>query len=374
MSETTVGSAEPTVGAPAAPQPAEVSPSEAETQSMSDAYDKMMNGTPAEPDAPADRDDKGRFKPSDDAPKKEAKAEPSAEDAIAASLEGEDAGADKETGTPPPLEPVLSAPAHFPAELRAEWGNMPETAQKAVADHISSQHAKFGEQGRELESYKGTRDVVKEFNEYFDGTKASYKPDEAMRYLFNLQRSMDADPLNTLLQVADTYGLRKHLTQPTDATKELAALRQTVLELRNQAPEDIDSKVTQALDHRDSLKAITDFADSKEFFADVEAQMPAFIEIAKGELGDNQTPTALMEAAYNMAVEALPSVRAKRDAAKEAAEKLAAEKAAPAPDPKRTEKARKAASINVKSTSTGQGHQMSEDEALSAAYDRARAN
>ena len=172
-----------------------------------------------------------------------------------------------------------------------------------------------------------------------------------------------------MLEIADTYGLRQHLVQPTDATRELAAFRQTITELRGQLqnrgnPEDIETTVSAVLEKAKVQEAIDRFAKEQPFYADVEPDVPAFIQIVRQKMPDASAVTVL-EKAYNMAINANDEVRARKEAAEAKA------KAAPKPDPKRSEAAKRANSINVTSTGTGKQGYSSEAEAMAAAYDRA---
>jgi hypothetical protein len=282
---------------------------------------------------------------------------------------GEETPAEPEA---PASEATTAAPAHLPQSIKGAWDKMPAEARDAIAQWTTEQDRKFGEVGRQLAQSKPLADAVSEFKEYFDGTKGKYQPAEAVRYLFNLQRQMDSRPLDTLLEIADTYGLRQHLTQPTDATRELVALRQTITELRGQLqtrsnPEDIETTVSAVLEKAKVQEAIDRFAKEQPFYADVESDLPAFIQIVRQKMPEASAVTVL-EKAYTMAINANDEVRARKEAAEAKA------KAAPKPDPKRSEAAKRANSINVTSTGTGKHGYSSEAEAMAAAYDRAMAS
>jgi hypothetical protein len=311
-------------------------------------YDRLMSEQERGPD--------GKFVSAD----KEAGAEP------AKDSPGSEAGAEEQTAETP--AEVIAAPAHLPQSIKGQWEKMPTEARDAIAQWTAEQDRKFGEQGRALAQYKPIQDTLGEFKEYFDGTKGKYQPAEAVRYLFNLQRQMDSKPLDTLLEIADTYGLRQHLTQPTDGTREIIALRQTISELRtelarNATPERIEDTVSSVLEKRQVSEAIERFAKEQPFYAEVEKDLPDFISIARSKMPD-ASPLSVLERAYHMAVNANDEVRAKKEAAEAKA------KAAKSADPKRTEAAKRAASINVTSAGTGKQTFKSEEEAMSAAYDR----
>lgn len=110
-------------------------------------------------------------------------------------------------------------------------------------------------------------------------------------------------------------------------------------------------------------EAISRFSQEKPLWAEVEATLPAFIEIAKASQPD-AAPPALLEAAYDMAVHANPATRAK---AQSAAPQAAAAKA----DADRAAKARAANQINVKTTGNGKPRLKTDEEVYSEVWDRA---
>ena len=316
-------------------------------------YDRLM----AEPL----RDENGKFV----SPEK-------AGDEPAENSPGGEAGADGEQDAAAPVADVPAAPAHLPQSIKGAWEKMPAEARDAIAQWTAEQDRKFGEQGRVLSQAKPVQEAIGEFKEYFDGTRAKYQPAEAVRYLFSLQRQMDSDPFGTLMQIADTYGLREHLTQPTDAGREIASLRQTISELRNEltrnaTPERIEDTISSVLEKRQVSEAIERFAKEQPFYADVEKDLPDFISIARSKAPD-ASPLTVLEKAYHMAVNANDEVRAKKEAAEAKA------KAAKSADPKRTEAAKRAASINVTSAGTGRQSFKSDEEAMGAAWDRLMAS
>lgn len=347
--------------------------------SMGAVFDRLTTDEPETPSGERDRDDLGRFtaqdKPETDkdtaSKPKEAEADKNAEDVTA----GDEENADTEQKT---ADDASSAPAHLPYDIKSKWQEIPESARQAITALTTEQDRKFGELGREMANLKPVKDVVSEFNEYFDGTVASYKPEEAMRHLFGLQRQMDKDPVGTIMDIAKTYGVDGQLTQPTDGTREIAALNQTIRQLQTRLEKigdgsNVENTVSKVLEQRDFNKALDDFSKDKPFYADVESLLvdneesgrPGFISFAWDRLGNTAEPLKVLEYAYDMAINAIPEVREKAQAAK--TEK---DKAANAPDPKRTDAARRAASINVKSTASGKQGYASEEEAMGAAYDR----
>lgn len=340
-----------------------VSPSDTSVVSDDDAYgavyDKLVsqNG--------ADRAEDGKFKSTRDEPVDgaEDQGSPGGEEGAV-----EDAEA---AGVPPATDATdaPAAPSHLPQDVKAAWDKMPVEARKAFADYTAQQDRKFGELGRAAQKAQAVEQVVNEFKEYFDGSKGKHDPAQAMRSLFNIQRSMDTDPVGTLYKIAQTYGIHDQLFQGSaDSAREISALTQQIAQLQSHiskiADEGfIDTRVSQTLEARDVTKAIDEFAKANPYYAEVEDSLPAFIDVAKSRLGATAAPVEVLKAAYDMAVNAIPEVRAKVEAAKQ-------NEAASQPDPKRSDAAKKAASINVKSKGTGKQSFSSEEEAMSAVWDK----
>jgi hypothetical protein len=121
------------------------------------------------------------------------------------------------------------------------------------------------------------------------------------------------------------------------------------------------------LKFRDVETQVSAFMQSKPHFADVQNDIPFFITRVKAA-NPNATAQEALEAAYDMAVNADPTVRQKVRADE-------AQKATPgAVDTKRTDAAKKAASINVKPAVNGRTKDMTEDELLGSVYEQAMAS
>jgi hypothetical protein len=295
------------------------------------------------------RDESGRFASKDS---------PAAEDAAGEPAEG--AAEATDTG----------APAHLPYDIKSNWDTIPEAARDAIAALTSEQDRKFGELGRELASVKPIKETLSQYNEYFDGTKGNYRPEEAISYLFNVQRKMDQDPLNTIMEIAHTYGVADQLGQPTEGSHQVSQLHRTIRDLESRlqnTPAEIDQKIAQNFEMREFDKAIAEFASTADHYAEVEEKLPSFIAASWAIKGEGADKMDVLKHAYKLATDEIPEVRAKVQAAEK-------NKAAGHTDPKRTESAKRAASANVKSNSTGKSVTFtSEDEAMGAAYDRAMA-
>lgn len=337
-----------------------------DTAEMGAAWDRLMvqNG--------ADRGEDGKFVSPD-----AQGAEPAPVDA--GSSGGEDgAGAVDASST---VVATVPAPAHLPQALKNEWEKMPEAARNEVAKLTGEWDRKFGELGKQYQAVKPLGDMMSglkgQFPEYF-GNRDINQIAQGAAELAVVQAKLDKDPVGTLLQVMDVYkvtdAMRAALNgqQPTQESHVINQLQQTIRGLQQKLeevgnPAFIEQHVSKVMGARDTQNLVTELATGKEFYADVEASLPAFIGMAWQRLGESASRKEVFDLAYDMAVNADPAVRAK---AKASEAKATVAKS----DPQRTEAAKKAASINVKSSSSGKERPLTFEESAGAAYDRLMAN
>lgn len=330
-------------------QTAEAGPSEDEQ--LSATYQRLVTNNGS------DRGEDGKFK-------------------SASSGDGEGAG--EPAG--PPSEATASAPA--PANwngLDDVWKAVPAEHQERVKTHFDDLHRRMSDQGRQLASLKPVADnlaeaakVVPQFN--------GMAPQEITRRALELAAisvEMKRNPVDTLLKVAESTGslalLKARLSgqEAPPAEQHIASLEQKIATLENRLkeasdPKYIETHVSQAFEGRAAQDAVNQFASdpANSFFADVEPHLPAFINIARETAQAGASAKDILKSAYDMAINAIPAIRTKAQAAAKPPVQL---------DPKRAEAAKKAASINVKSNATGGDAELSEQDALKAAYRRATA-
>jgi hypothetical protein len=156
-----------------------------------------------------------------------------------------------------------------------------------------------------------------------------------------------------------------------DQNSQVTYLEQKVAKLEQQLSKPqidesaIEERISHAMESRQVQTEVETFAETADFWADVENVMPGYIRMVR-ENNPGVSAKQALETAYDMAINADPIVRQK-------VRELEAKATTKQPDTKRVDAAKKAASINVKSTVNGSGREVSEDDALSAAWDRAAA-
>ena len=313
------------------------------------------------PQERVDRGEGGKFVSSDPA-KREAQA-------TEAPLEGGGGEAPADTST-------VAADTPLPANwngLDEVWAKIPQDARAAIAEHQQQQHAKLSDMGRKVSQFEPLQQAASEFAEYFNGNLKDadgkpIHPADGIRYLANIQRMMDKDPESTILSIIDTYGVRDKLAARLgvkvdgqapvpDTTAALLAkidrLEQTLKGVND------PSKIEQVVERREAQRKheeeVIRLTSAKPLFSEIpEARMVFFINEAWEKLGEGATKAAVLDHAYNAAIEADPALRAKSQAATKAAEDAAA----------KAEAAKRGSSVNLKSTGTGTPRAVSDDEAM----------
>lgn len=279
----------------------------------------------------------------------------------------------------PPVPSGTPAPAHLPGAIKSHWDKFPEEARAAIAAHQSEMDRKFGEIGKQFGAVKPIADKLTEAVTKFDDFRGM-TPDQLAQGALELaavQARLNKDPVNTLIEVAKHYNVLPHLAQAfqgqggdqqlvTGLQQKIANLEAQLSKVSN--PDTIRETVSKTLQERETETLVQKFAaeDGKDYWADVEADMPLYIKHVL-EKGLAEGPMAVLQKAYDMAINANPDVRAKVRAAE-------AKATAATPDPKKAAAVRNAVSINVKSSNSGKERSMTEQEAMAAAYDRAMAS
>jgi hypothetical protein len=332
-------------------------------KNLGDIYDKLMASDEG------GRDESGRFKSA------VAKPDPAVSD---------QPGPEAAKETPALSDRAAQAaglPANWTPDMADVWAAVPEASREKLHKWSMGLHAKMSEQGRAIASYKEVDPLFADINQNYahlltgkDGAPTT--PAGALGYLLNIQKGMDKDALGTWMQVAERYNLIPQLVQrftkagqtadgqpaaapAPDLSKLLKDIEARVME--QVSPQHIEQQVTRVMTRAETQQAVSRFAQEKPLWADVEATIPTFIEMARVQQPD-AAPLALLEVAYDAAVHANPATRAKASDA--------ALKAASLPtNGDRVAAAKKANQLNVKST-TAKTKPLSEEEAMGAAWDR----
>lgn len=265
-------------------------------------------------------------------------------------------------------------PTDVPAKLKPLWKDLPEAAREAVIATQREMSARLAEQGRVVQAAKPTFDALVEASKQFPEL-SHMSPVQIAKETFALasvRASLARNPVDTILGVAQHYGaidaLRAKLGnhQPEQAARANMELVRKVQALeahiaRLSDPQAIEQIVESKWTERDNARLVSDFASSAEHWSDVVGTLSDFIPIARKTLGEDAPPRAVLERAYDMAVNAMPDLRAKAQSAA----------AAPAAsDPKKVQAQLKAKSVNVTPKSSGKPKPLSEREQMAAVWDK----
>lgn len=271
---------------------------------------------------------------------------------------------------------AVEAPTDVPVALRKHWSALPEDARDAVLTSQREMSRKLSDMGRQVQGISPIRDVLVEAAKS-NPAIMNMRPDELARDVMELAQfsaAFKSKPLETFITLANKHGMTDALRQalggqPQEA-QGTAALQTKITALEQQlaraaSPDFIREQVSAVTNEQRIVSDVQAFAATQEHWAEVEADIPAFIAIAKQKMPDASAKDVLARA-YKLAVadlyEARPELKAKAPAAVQAAT---------APDPERTQAAIQAKSINVTGRTTGKPREMTEEEIYSAAYDRA---
>ena len=276
-------------------------------------------------------------------------------------------------------EAVAPPPANWQG-LEDVWKAIPPEHSAKVKAHFDDLHRRMSDQGRQLASVKPISDHFTQAAKALPQL-ANMAPEQIARDAIQLaviQRQLTENPVETLLQVANRYGaipglIQKLSGQPQpEGAQHISSLQREIADLKEHIqkvsdPSQIETHVSQALETRSAQEAVKSFAadPANDYWPILEPHLPAHIaEIMQANPG--LPADQVLRRAYDKALDAFPALKQAKAAAKPAAVTDL--------DQKRAEAAKKAASVNVKSTSTGKERQLSEEEAMAAAYDRAVAS
>lgn len=317
-----------------------------EDQELQAAWDRINS---EEPDAVADQPE---IDEADETPEESAEPE-------------EDAADDVEE---------VEVPKGLPVALRDQWRDLPQSARDAISADRDELHRRLSDMGRQVQGISPIRDSLVQAIDKFPHL-ANMRPQDVaaqMLQLAEVSAGFDRDPLGTMVGLIDKHGLRQSLQQvlggqnPSQDAQYVSQLQNRVNALEGQlqrfaSPEYLQEQVTNITSQQSTMMSVEQFAAQAEHWADLEGHLPGLIPVAQRKLGDSAAPSAVLEAAYNMAIEIFkPDAKAPQ----------AAPEAAPKPDPEKAARALKAKSVNVKDTTTGKKRELTEDERLQAAWDR----
>lgn len=219
-----------------------------------------------------------------------------------------------ELAPPEPARPAIEAPQSLPDDVKKAWATFPPEVQAGIARRENEAHEKITADGQRIKALSSYEEALAPFQARLQQVQAP--PHEYVRRLAAADQMLASDPVRGIQEVARLYGidLRQAVTGQPDPS---SALHSKIHELETRLSE------REKADEQARLSAanqqIEQFAKDRPYFQEAVDMMDKLIRsgAAKG-----------LEDAYDMAINASPEIRAKRDAeAKAEAEKKAAEEA-----------------------------------------------
>jgi hypothetical protein len=295
-----------------------------------------------------------------------------ADEAEAPQEEPQEAQAEAAEAEPP--APADLAPSDLPLAVKNAWQDLPPDARDAVSRSHREMTQKLAEQGRLVQGIAPIRDVLIEATRSLPNL-ASMTPQQAASEIMQLAQfsaQLQAKPAETILAVMDRYGVREQVSaalsgQP--AAQYSASLQNEIRSLKTQLaqvadPNYLREQVSAVTAQERAMNELQTFSAKAEHWAEVEPHLIGVIPLAQGKLGPGASNADVLKAAYDMALAIyLPDAKASNAAA--------AQKAPAVSDPKTVAAVANAKSVNVTSRPSGQPRELTERQALAAAYERA---
>lgn len=269
------------------------------------------------------RDERGRFAgKAEEAPQEGAEAD-----------ETQEGGSEPADATKPPER--LGAPDGWPSDAKLDWNRLTRAAQDAIRADLDAGRLHLAAPAPSEPAPDPVREVVQAYREQYS-TKG-LTPDGAVKALFEAQRFIEANPVEGLKWLAQSYGVNLETLAPgmqggggidpvvTQLQQELAQVKGYLTQQQRAAHEAQVAETHRTLEGFATAKG-SDGQLLRPFFAEVRTTM--------GKMLENGTAVDLADA-YEKAILITPAVRTrvqeaerKSQAAREAAaQKKAAEEA-----------------------------------------------
>lgn len=268
---------------------------------------------------------------------------------------------------------AVEAPTDVPVALRKHWSGLPEEARDAVLTSQREMSRKLSDMGRQVQGIAPIRDVLVEAGKMNPALMHMTPQDVArdMMRLAQISAEFDRNPIGAFQKLAEEKGLtealRKHYGGQPQEAHQTASLQNEIRALKQQLaraadPEFIREQVSAVTMQERVISDVQGFAAQQEHWSEVESFMPKVIPLVRDAMPDASAKDVLARA-YDLALQTYrPDLKAKAQAAVEAAV---------VPDPERAKAALQAKSVNVTGRASGQARELTEDERYAAAYDRA---
>lgn len=342
--------------APAQEQAQESAPPDLDSE-LSAIYDK----------ANPPRGDDGKFVSRDGEPA--AEEEPPAEETV---LEGKPEGEAGETA-----QPSIAPPNSLPSELKAQWASVPPAMQEHIAKREAETHRAITQLGQQVKSLQPFGQLVESNRDVFQNHRRNVDPVEGIRQLLQAQRQLDHDPGPSIAHIAKVYGVDLSVfgsqsAEGSNQSPQVASLQAYIrdLEAKTSNLERIVYAEQQQKAEANTYalqNTVEDFLRETPLDDEIVSDVVAHIEALK-ITSPHLSQKEMMKEAYEKALWSNPQ----RRQALIAKERADAEAAKLKEQTKRATEAKRAGTINVRSTPGNAKPVRSLDDELAAIYDKSR--
>ncbi|RVA95681.1 hypothetical protein, partial [Mesorhizobium sp. M7A.F.Ca.CA.004.02.1.1] len=204
--------------------------------------------------------------------------------------------------------------------VKGAWEKTPAEIRAFVAAREQELQGRLSDHGRQLSTVKPIQEVIDRHSHYFDPQKGRkladgsvVTPAKAIDFLFNAQANLDRAPVESIMAIIDSYGVRDKIAAAFGQTvqqgeselrQEIAGLKTLLATVGN--PASIDDRINQKLQERaDQTSAeteLTRLSADKPLYSEIpEVDMVEAIHKARRKLGDAASKEAVFGLAYDMA-------------------------------------------------------------------------
>lgn len=271
--------------------------------------------------------------------------------------------------------PAIEPPVSWSREAREHWSKIPAEAQQVIAQREREAHAQISQLGQQFKAVEPVANVLKQNADVFQRRGVPF--DQGVAALISAQRELDRDPYSAIQFIAQTAGIdlsvfangngSSQSPEVASLQHQLAQAMQEVTQLKQRVLTREEQEQTALLHQAE--QEIQSFQSEKQID---EATMDAMVDRVAwySQNNPNLTVRQKLEKAYEDVVWTDPQRRQAMIEKELTAKRAEAEKAAR----EKSEKARKAGSVNVRSTPVNSARAVDNDAELKAIWERARAS
>jgi hypothetical protein len=236
-------------------------------------------------------------------------------------------------------KPAIDAPISWTAEQKAKWATLPPDTQAYIAQRDKESHDAITRAGQQIKAFEPIGKVIEQYGHVFQ--KNGLQPHDGIARMMAVNEMLETDAPAAIREIARVYGVNlQGTTDEQTANPENPRIAELEARLARQEAH-LTAQIRQKQDADDKALAreIADFAKDKPHFDAVRKVMAGLMTSGAAET---------MQDAYDRAIYADPTIRQSLqvEAQKAAEDKRKAEEA------ERVKAAKRAAGVNVRS-STG---------------------